>query len=240
MYQDDALLRHTRDAARKIMGAVVAQPPAARAEVIRTALDTLRPGLFEKVDAMAKQHVNRGASSALAYEEALRIALADETMAAVRALGTAKLTGKLTDEAMRAQRIFYGGEGSGVGDSGDGLGNIGQDIAKFSESLLRNAACSPAVNTAIMGRVTDSTARDVTSAGLSVAGGISRCGSLPGQPAAAPAPELPSAPAPPAPNNTMTYVAIGAAIIGLGAIAMLMLRKPKPAAMAANRRRGRR
>ena len=100
-------------------------------------------------------------------------------VASIRALGKAKITGNLADGAARAQRLFYGGGGhSGIGDSGDGLGSAGSDIAKFGESLLRSAACSPAVNTAILNRVTDQTSRDVTAAGLSVAAGISQCGRL--------------------------------------------------------------
>jgi len=236
MYQEDALLKHTRAAAHKIMAAVTAQPQATRAAVIQTALDAIRPGLFATVDAMASRQVTHGASSLMAYEEALRLALADEMVTSVRALGKAKLTGRLTDDAMRAQRIFYGDAGPpGLGDSGDGLGAVGRDIAKFSESLLRNAACSPEVNAAIMGQVTGDSARAATAAGLSVAGGISRCGSLPGQMQPAAAPQAPPPP-PPAPDNTMTYVVIGAAAVGVAAIVFFATRKPKQATMAANRR----
>lgn len=238
MYQDDALLKHTRAAAHKIMTAVTAQPQAMRASVIQTALDTIRPGLFETVDRMAQKQVLRGVTSLAAYEEALRLALADEMVTSVRALGRAKLTGRLTDDAMRAQRIFYADNGPpGLGDTGDGLGaSVGTSIAKFGESLLRNAACSPEVNAAIMGQVTNDSGRAATSAGLSVAAGISQCGRLPGQ-LPVPAPAAAPPPPPPQADKTMTYVAVGAAALGVVAIAFFALRKPKPAPLTANRRR---
>jgi hypothetical protein len=245
MYKEDALLKHTRAAAHKIMAAVTAQPKATRAAVIRTALDTIRPGLFQKVERIASGVVTNGGTSLTAYEEALRLALADEMVASVQALGKAKLTGRLTDDAMRAQRIFYRDNGSlGLGDTGDGLGaSVGTSIAKFGESLLRNAACSPEVNAAIMGQVTNDSGRAATSAGLSVAAGISQCGRLPGQlQTPAPPPPAPAPPPPPAADNTMTYVLVGAAVLGVGAIAFLALRKPKapPAPVTPNRGRRRR
>lgn len=241
MYDNDALLLHTREAARKIMAAVAAQPQTERAAVVRTALDAMRPGLFSKVEGMASKIMVKGTTAMAAYEEALHLALADEMVESVQALGKSKLTGRLTNEAMRAQRMFYPADAmSGIGDSGDGLGNVGTDIAKFGESLLRNAACSPAVNTAIMGQVgAGQTSRDITAAGLSVAAGISQCGKLPGQIQPLGPPVAPPVAPPPPKSDTMTYAIAGAALIGIGAIAYLALRKPKAAPMAANRRRRR-
>lgn len=234
MYQDDALLQHSRETAHKIMAAVAAHPRPMRAAVIRAALNDIHPGLFAKVDRLAATYAAQGASSRSAYEEALRLALADEVVAAVQALGKAKVTGQVTDEAMRAQRQLYGeSEPSAVGDSGDGLGNAGSDIAKFGENLLRSAACSPDVNTAILNQVQGQTARDVTAAGLSVAAGISQCARLTGQPS--PVPPPPPAPLP-APDNTATYVAVGAAVLGIGAIAFFALRRAPAVPMTRNRK----
>ena len=230
MYKDDALTRYTREAGQQIMMLVMAQPQGARSDVVRAALESIKPGLHAKVDRMAGRIAAGGISTLMAYQEALRLALADVFMDAVKALGRYKADGRVNDATLDAQRLFYGEpDPQGVsGLGGDaGLGNAAKDAAKFGTNLLRAAACSPEVRDAIMGEINNETARAGVNAGLAVAKTVAQCGNLPGAtptpgPAAAPPPPPPP---PPPPDNTMMYIAVGGAVLGLGAIMFFALRK---------------
>ena len=150
----------------------------------------------------------------------------------VKALGKVRATGRVDDAALDAQRLFYGQPDeqalSGLG-ADSGLGNAAKDAANFGLNLLRAASCSPEVKDAILGTITDETARSLTTAGLATAKGVSNCAGLPGAtPAPAPAPAAappPPPPPPPPPDNTMMYLVAGGAVLGLGAIMFFALRK---------------
>lgn len=230
MYKDDALTRHTRAAGQQIMALVMAQPQGARSEVVRSALESIKPGLHAKVDRLAGKIAAGGISTLMAYEEALRLALADVFVESVQALATAQQTGRTSDEALAAQRLFYGElhpAGLGGLDGLDGgLGNAGRDAANFALNLLRSAACSEEVKSAITGAITNPGARTATSAGLDVAKGVAACNKLPGATPPPPPPPPPEREREPAPkDNTTTYVLAGAAVLGLGAIMFFALRK---------------
>lgn len=232
MYKDDALTRHTREAAKQIMLLVMAQPQGARSSVVQSALNAIKPGLHAKVDRMAARIAAEGVSSLLAYEEAIRLALADVFLDSVNALARAKATGRTDDAALEAQRLFYGDlHVSALGDASGGLGGelgtVARDAGNFGVNLLRAAACSDDVRSLIVDRTTSEGARSATSAGLSIARGVSACNRLPGAaPAPAAAPPAPSYEPPPAPkDNTTTYLIAGGAVLGLGAILFFALRK---------------
>lgn len=229
MYKDDALTRYTRAAGQEIMMHVMAQPQGARSDVVRAALESIKPGLHAKVDRMAGRIAAGGISTLMAYQEALRLALADVFMESIKALGRAKTGGRVDDAALDAQRLFYGDpDPQGVaGLSGDlGLGNAAKDAANFGLNLMRAAACSPEVRDAIMGEINNESARSGVNAGLAVAKTVAQCGNLPGAtPPPGPAAAPPPPPPPPPKDNTVMYLAIGGAVIGLGAIAFFALRK---------------
>lgn len=231
MYKDDALTRLTREAGQQIMMHVMAQPQGARSDVVRAALESIKPGLHAKVDRMAGRIAAGGISTFMAYEEALRLALADVFVDSVKALGKARATGRVDDSALDAQRLFYGqADEQGIsGLGGDlGLGNAAKDAANFGLNLLRAASCSPEVKEAILSNINNETARSLTTAGLATAKGVANCAGLPG---ATPAPAPAAAPPPPPPpppepkSNVTTYLLVGGAVLGLGAIAFFALRK---------------
>ena len=227
MYKDDALTRHTRAAGQQIMALVMAQPQGARSEVVRSALESIKPGLHAKVDRLAGKIAAGGISTLMAYEEALRLALADVFVESVKALAAAQQTGRTSDEALAAQRLFYGElHPAGLGGLDGGLGNAGRDAANFGLNLLRSAACSEEVKAAIIGAITNPGARTATSAGLDVANGVAACNKLPGAAPPPPPPPPPEREREPAPkDNTTTYVIAVAAVLGLGAIMFFALRK---------------
>jgi len=232
MYKDDALTRFTREAGQQIMMHVMAQPQGARSDVVRAALESIKPGLHAKVDRMAGRIAAGGISTFMAYEEALRLALADVFVDSIKALGKARATGRVDDAALDAQRLFYGQlDEQGVsGLGGDsGLGNAAKDAANFFVNIARSASCSPEVKEAILSNINNETARSLTTAGLATAKGVANCAGLPGAtpapaPAAAPGP-TPPAPAPEEKSNVTTYLLVGGAVLGLGAIAFFALRK---------------
>lgn len=222
MYKDDALTRYTRAAGEQIMAVVMAQPQGARSNVVREALESIKPGLHAKVDKLAAKIAAGGISTLMAYEEALRLALADVFVESVNALGRAKQTGRVDDAALDAQRLFYGEPNQGVA----GLGNVGRDIGNFGVNLLRAAACSEEVKSAITGAITNTGARTATSAGLDVAKGVAACNKLPGAAPPPPPPPPPEREREPEPkDNTTTYLLVGGAVVGIGAIMFFALRK---------------
>lgn len=227
MYKDDALTRYTSAAAQKIMMLIEAQPQGVRSSAVQGALDAIRPGLYLKVDRLAGAIAAGGISTLMAYQEAIRLSLADVFMDAVKALARAKATGKLDDAAMEAQRMFYGDPHiTALGDSGDGLGSAARDAANFGLNVIRAAACSDEVRDLITGAITSEGARSAAGAGLSVAKSIAACNKLPGAtPPPGPAAPPPPATTPEAKDNTTTYVLAGAAVLGLGAIMFFALRK---------------
>lgn len=222
MYKDDALTKYTRAAGQQIMALVMAQPQGARSDVVRSALESIKPGLHAKVDRLAGRIAAGGISTLMAYEEALRLTLADVFVDSIKALAAAQQSGRTTDEALAAQRLFYGQlHPAGLGDSDGGLGNAGRDAANFALNLLRSAACSEEVKSAITGAITSPGARTATSAGLDVAKGVAACGRLPGAtpppgPVAPPPPPIDPATAgrDPREEKRQTYLLAGAAVLG--------------------------
>jgi hypothetical protein len=227
MYKDDALTRYTRAAGQQIMALVMAQPQGARSEVVRSALESIKPGLHAKVDRLAGKIAAGGISTLIAYEEALRLALADVFVESVRALAITQQTGRTSDEALAAQRLFYGElHPAGLGGLDGGLGNAGRDAANFALNLLRSAACSEEVKSAITGAITNEGARTATSAGLDVAKGVAACNRLPGAtPPPPPPPPPPERREPAAQDNTNSLLMTGAAVIALGTIIFFALKK---------------
>jgi len=226
MYKDDALTRYTRAAGQQIMALVMAQPQGARSDVVRSALESIKPGLHAKVDRLAGKIAAGGISTLLAYEEALRLALADVFMESVKALSAVQQTGRTSDEALAAQRLFYGElHPAGLGGLDGGLGNAGRDAANFGLNLLRAAACSPEVKEAILSNINNETARSLTTAGLSTAKGVANCQGLPGAtPPPAPSPPSPERREPATQDNTNTLLTV-AAVAGLGAILFFVFKK---------------
>jgi hypothetical protein len=156
------------------------------------------------------------------------LALADVFVDSVKALAITQQTGRTSDEALAAQRLFYGElHPAGLGGLDGGLGNAGRDAANFALNLLRSAACSEEVKTAITGAITNSTARAATSAGLDVAKGVAACSKLPGAtpPPPPPPPPAPSPTQPEPKDNTTMYIIGGVAVLGIGAVLFLALRK---------------
>jgi hypothetical protein len=233
MYKDDALTRHTREAARQMMLLVMEQPQGARSSVVQSALNAIKPGLHAKVDRIAARIAAEGVSTLMAYEEAIRLALADVFMDSINALARAKATGRTDDAALEAQRLFYGDlHVSALGEVGGGLsgelGTVARDAGNFGVNLLRAAACSDDVKNLIVERTTSEGARSATTAGLSVARGVSACGRLPGAtpPAPSASPPAPSyTPTPEPKDNTTTYLIAGGAVLGLGAILFFAFKK---------------
>lgn len=225
MYQDDALLQRTRSIARNVVLAVNASPNPRKREVMKEALDSIGPGLFQKVEDLLNRSEKQGISAAAALEDVLARALADELVKNVRALGRAKLTGRVDDAAMAAQAFFYPDP-----PPLSGLENAGKDIANFAKNLMQAAACSPNVRDAVVSRTTDQTGRDVANIGFDLAKGVAQCQPSAAPPAQSPAqsPALP--PSPPAETSgdrTTKYVLAGVAVLVAGAVAFVALRKPK-------------
>ena len=217
MYKDDALTRYTRAAGQQIMAVVMSQPQGARSAVVREALESIKPGLHAKVDKLAWKIAAGGISTLMSYEEALRLSLADVFVDSVNALARAKQTGRVDDEALDAQRMFYGDQGT------SGLGTTAKDVGNFFRDAARAAACSPEVRDAIMSALPNDTARTWTSGGLSVAKSVASCNSLPGA-TPPPPPAVTTPPPPPPADNTALYVVGGIALVGVG-VALFLVRK---------------
>lgn len=239
MYKDDALTRYTREAGQRIMMLVMSQPQGMRSEVVQGALESIQPGLHAKVDRLAGKIAAEGVASLLAYQEALRLSLADVFVNAVKALGRAKETGRLDDEALQAQQLFYGELHPlpvGLGDLDEGMGNAARDAGRFALNLLRSAACSNEVKTAVTGAISSGGARTATSAGMDVARGVSACSRLPGATPAAPAaaPPPPSFPEPSSGSSSSestdrmtTYLLAGTAVLGFSALLFFAVKRRK-------------